>query len=208
MADGIAFHTPDYEGSASVVCKRLALPSFLWPYFNGAYGELLELSNWLAVGDMLPAEVVQSFAAAYDNMGRCHMIGELRCFAAVAAVPAGCLICDGSQFDVTEYTELAAVLGGDVLPDLRGRAAIGAGPGYSVGAAGGEAQHTLTIPEIPEHWHTYTPPTFNVDVEAPGAPDLLAAGIGVQTVTGAAGGGQPHNNMPPYAVVVWAIVAR
>ena len=208
MADGWKFHTPNEEGNAVVICRRLALPSFLWKFFFGAYGELIEEANWLGVGSMTAGDVVQAFAMALDGMDGCFMVGEFRCFVSLAAVAPDCLVCDGSSFDGALYPDLAAVMGGNTLPDMRDRFLIGAGAKIGVGAVGGESQHTLTLPEIPEHWHSYTPPTFNVDVEAPGAPDLLAAGIGVSSPTGVAGGGLPHNNMPPYIGVVWAVVAR
>ena len=66
--------------------------------------------------------------------------GLITPFAGTTA-PTGWLLCDGSTFSATAYPQLAAVLGntygavsGDnyYLPDLRGRAPIGAGTGKSV----------------------------------------------------------------------------
>ena len=76
--------------------------------------------------------------------------------------PSGWLICDGSAVSRTAYANLFAVLGttwgaGDGvttfnLPDLRGRAGIGAGTGTGLSprvlaAKGGEETHSLTVNE-------------------------------------------------------------
>ena len=71
MSDGIGFLTPDFDGSATDLCRRLTLPSYLWPYVNGALGELLNEDNWIEFGDMAPADVVQAFQDAIDNMDAC-----------------------------------------------------------------------------------------------------------------------------------------
>jgi len=71
MTDGIGFLTPDLDGSATDVCRRLTLPSFLWPYVNGALGELLVEDNWTEWGNMTPDEVVQIFQSAIDDMDAC-----------------------------------------------------------------------------------------------------------------------------------------
>jgi hypothetical protein len=63
---------------------------------------------------------------------------------AVGAIPAGWLLCDGTNG----------------TPDLRGRFVLGAGGAFGVGSAGGQASvnwsvdgHALTISEIPSHNH-------------------------------------------------------
>lgn len=69
---------------------------------------------------------------------------------------------------------------GGTWEQLKDRFLLGAGDTYSAGSTAGEAAHTLTVDEIPTHTHTYrytNPPTSNT------------------------GGGQAHNNMPPYLVV-------
>ncbi len=68
MSDGIGWHTPDNDGSSPVICRRIALPLFLWPHFNGAYGELMNPDNWTKIGGMTPDDVVSAFIDAYDNL--------------------------------------------------------------------------------------------------------------------------------------------
>jgi len=70
-SDGVGFHTPDYDASAPVVCKQIALPSYLWTYFYGALGELTNELNWVEVGDMPIDDVVQEFLEARLSMVDC-----------------------------------------------------------------------------------------------------------------------------------------
>ena len=72
------------------------------------------------------------------------------------------------------------------------------------GERGGEPRHKLTIDEIPPHYHnckTYS--GNNVDGKQWSFKSInnsSEGGIGADNV----GGGQPHNNMPPYlAVFMW-----
>ena len=74
-----------------------------------------------------------------------------------------------------------------------------AGDTYTAGDTGGEATHTLTVEEMPSHTHTYSIATTTGND---------AGGDGVQyyrthstATSGSTGGGQAHNNMPPYLVV-------
>ncbi|MCR6633146.1 MAG: tail fiber protein [Magnetospirillum sp.] len=124
--------------------------------------------------------------------------GEIRLFGGASA-PSGWLFCDGSAVNRTAYAALFAVIGtafgsGDGtatfnLPDLRGRAPIGAGQGAgltsrTLGGTVGEEKHTLTIAEIPAHNHSANSysieqgePRRCVDLvtRIPGLPTLPAA---------------------------------
>lgn len=90
---------------------------------------------------------------------------------------------------------------------------LASGDIYSVGSTGGEATHTLTVNEIPSHSHTYKRHAFNSSDSDPETGENIY-GVNNKTLdahegtTGSSGGGQPHNNMPPYlAVFVWKRVA-
>lgn len=135
-------------------------------------------------------------------------------------IPANHLACDGTSYNKTQYETLYAVLGtrfgGDSttfkVPDLRGRMPIGSGNDWGVGEFGGAEEHTLTINEIPSHDH---PPALGTNYYHTGiarANPGAGAGsfdFGAATAnTGLTGGGAAHNNMPPYLVISFIIVAR
>jgi hypothetical protein len=89
---------------------------------------------------------------------------------------------------------------------LHGKFILSAGSGYNVNATGGEAEHTLTVDEMPSHQHKQ------------GSVGILNAfGGGIpgnsrdfdsgpytayfEALTSSTGGSKPHNNMPPYFVL-------
>jgi microcystin-dependent protein len=95
-----------------------------------------------------------------------------------------------------------------------GRVLLGAGVSdavFTTGETGGASRHTLTEAEMPEHTHPfineiYPTPVLNETTFAGlrGAPVIAAP----SPVDNRSGGGQPHNNLPPYRVVyIWRRVA-
>ena len=90
---------------------------------------------------------------------------------------------------------------------------LAAGAKHAAGSTGGEESHILTEPEIAPHKHAmaYGPESsasstgFAYGIAA-GSATNSAGGRGYASNLGtfSAGGGQPHNNMPPYlAVYTW-----
>ena len=91
---------------------------------------------------------------------------------------------------------------------IEDRFLLAAGNNYSVGSTGGEAEHKLTVDEMPSHRHTVNNrknATTGGHWNAP--PTTSDSGIvqnSVESIVNYAGGGQSHNNMPPYlAVYMW-----
>ena len=79
---------------------------------------------------------------------------------------------------------------------------LSAGDTYAAGSTGGEATHTLTADEIPSHTHSYVgySNTIAVSMGSSGSVQNSTS----SATSGTAGGGQAHNNMPPYLTVyVW-----
>jgi microcystin-dependent protein len=121
---------------------------------------------------------------------------------------------DGSTYAQADYPELtdkvpAGWLSGSniVLPDLDNIYLAGSGSTGTPGSTVGSNTITLSVSQLPEHTHTYTPPIANIDLEAPGAPDILAAGVGTTTNTGTTGSGDDIDIRPDTLIVVMAIYA-
>jgi len=130
-------------------------------------------------------------------------------------IPQYLLLCDGGTYQREDYPDLYAILPASLIidadtfsvPDMAGLVILGTSLTYPHLSTGGESEHTLTEAELASHAHGYTPPVPNVDLETPGAPDLLAAGVGLTTFTGSAGSDQPHNNLQPYIAMYYCMVA-
>lgn len=153
-----------------------------------------------------------------------------------SVAPFGYLLCDGSSYATASYPALFAAIGytwGGAganfnVPDLRGRATIGAGTGSGLtprilGTSLGEENHTLVVAEIPPgltvsdpgHLHSMNVTGSNgvVAVQQSGPNEGISGGgpgggsfrvhttVSASTGITVGGGGAPHNNMQPVAVV-------
>ena len=88
---------------------------------------------------------------------------------------------------------------------------IGAGGSYALGSTGGEANVTLTVEQIPSHYHALGNANSNFNPSY-GFGYLASVDGGekrqIYNPTANTGGGQAHNNIPPYiAVNIWRRVA-
>lgn len=130
------------------------------------------------------------------------------------AVPTGWLLCDGAPYSRATYAALFGVIdttfgigNGSTtfnVPDLRGRAVMGAGQGSgltnrTLATKLGEETHQLTIPEMPAHTHP-DGQTDNI-VAGAGGSDVPALG----NASGSAGSDTAHNNMQPSLAVNFII---
>ena len=112
----------------------------------------------------------------------------------------------GSVYQSTDSTSPAELFGG-TWEQIKDRFLLAAGDSHAAGSTGGEATHTLTKAELPDHTHTlkYTGQSVTEGVNAirlyQAASNQYNAYSGGQSSDC---GGQAHNNMPPYlAVYTW-----
>jgi len=138
------------------------------------------------------------------------------------------LPCDGSSYLRDDYPLLYEAIDpffhidADTfsVPDLRTRFPFVAdGVDYNLGDTGGEIEHTLLTTEMPEHTHdnaphAHTESTANATVGAAitGVPVPSAfPAVGLTSFESISinpsGQSEPHNNMPPFYALNWAIVA-
>ena len=100
-----------------------------------------------------------------------------------------------TYFSLTDSRNPNTILGFGTWTKIEGKFLLGASSSYAADSTGGEATHTLTVDEMPSHKHGI--------VINPGTG--FSAGITYTSTGGvnnnfvqAAGGGQAHNNLPPY----------
>ena len=94
-------------------------------------------------------------------------------------------------------------------PDLRDRFIVGSGSTYSIGNTGGLDSVTLTIAQMPSHDHNVD--TRNEFASTHGTWDTgsfrqdHASGTFYRPITSDTGGGQAHENRPPYYALAFII---
>ena len=112
----------------------------------------------------------------------------------------------GSIYMSVNSTNPQNLFGGTWV-QIKDRFLLAAGTTYKAGATGGEAAHTLTVDEIPNHQHVLWYPNEGGEQSAAiGYPEAGCKNTWYAEAsrTGGAGGGAAHNNMPPYlSVYVW-----
>lgn len=122
-------------------------------------------------------------------------------------IPSGLTFDDiypvGSIYMSVNATSPSSLFGG-TWEQLEDRFLLGAGTTYTAGDTGGEATHTLTTDEMPSHAHEITTGANSINSSG----SVSQRGFGSGTVgsqgTTSVGGGEAHNNMPPYlAVYIW-----
>ena len=118
----------------------------------------------------------------------------------------------GSIYQSVNTTSPASLFGGD-WERIQGRFLLGTSSSYSVTSTGGEEKHTLTVSEMPRHNHApgegqafiIDPNKYNTSSDfAMMTTSQASYKYANSWGTGHTGGGQSHNNMPPYyAVNIW-----
>ncbi len=153
-------------------------------------------------------------------------IGQIRLLACNFA-PVGHAFCDGRLLPISQYDALFALVGttygGDgvntfALPDLRGRIPVHQGGSFVIGQLAGSEAVTLNVNQLPTHTHPAAASNDSggtAQNSPAGAYWNKWAGSGFSaaaangTLNAAAvsnvGGGQPHDNMPPFLVINFVI---
>lgn len=115
----------------------------------------------------------------------------------------------GSIYMSVNSTNPGTLFGG-TWQRIEGRFLLGASSTYGAGSTGGEASHTLTTNEMPNHVHDASNGVgshFVTDGRESGYGSArLSQGGGAFVLSGlmTTGGGWSHNNMPPYlSVYIW-----
>ncbi len=144
-------------------------------------------------------------------------VGEIVCFADSILRPNH-VWADGGAIDARQWPELAeyAAKAGwwrneamqYIVPDLRGRFLLGADDRHIPNSIGGEENHTLLINEMPDHYHHYPVNSPGTASGIWGPVNTLQQNGDVTSATLSTGNSHPHNNMPPYYVVVPQIRAK
>lgn len=173
-----------------------------------------------------------------------ELLGTIKLFGGVFT-PKNYMTCEGQLLSIAQNQALFSILGTTyggngttnfALPDLRNRVPVGNSFGNSkngdpvaLGEMSGEANHTLTLNEIPPHTHTMMVSAF----DAVNNVAIMSDSIGTQTVPSGRGvmqilgytteapkialnpntvgnnnGGLPHNNMQPYLGLKYIICTQ
>ncbi len=137
---------------------------------------------------------------------------------AAKTAPSGWLICDGRAVSRSTYAALFTAIGtlygsGDGsttfnLPNLNGATIIG-GSSTEVGRKIGEAEHTLSVDELPAHTHRYGFTRGTESTEDSGQLNHVKFGAwysdSFYSDTYQAGNGQAHNNIQPSVYMTYII---
>lgn len=193
-----------FDNWAGSDTRLVSISHNLRRYLLPLLDQMLESSRWETFGNCPVADIMDAVRQLEDDLysGR---VGTI--LATVGDIPDNALPCDGSTYTRSQYPALWDAIApifksGDnfTVPDLGGRFLAG---GANIGETGGESSHTLTIDEIPAHTHSSH---AHLPIEASGEIPTEIPDLAFPFDTGSAGGGEPHNNMPPYIVVSFYII--
>lgn len=144
--------------------------------------------------------------------------------------PKGWAFCNGQFLPINQNQALFALLGtvygGNgqttfALPNLQGRVPIHKGNGFTLGAAGGEQSHTVTMQEMAAHNHFVNAVSTGGTTQIPNSSVMLAGSSGFEfyhpltnpttldpaTITNF-GGSQAHENRQPFLTLNYCIALQ
>jgi microcystin-dependent protein len=151
-------------------------------------------------------------------------LGELRLMSFIFP-PKGWALCNGQVLPINQnqalFSLFGTMYGGNgqttfAVPDLRGRAAMHNGDGFTQGESFGQQAHTVIQSEMPSHTHFVIASNQNGTQANPGFPAAFSDGYGPAntlttlqpaTITNV-GGSQPHENRQPFLVLSWCVALQ
>ena len=157
-------------------------------------------------------------------------LAEIR-LTSFAFAPKGWALCNGQLLPINQNQALFALLGTQyggngtttfALPNLQGRMPMHFSNAHAIGQSGGEEGHALTPAEMPAHVHALrasgkaaassSPNGGVLAAPARGGTPAYAAPTNLVALNPAAvtatGGGQPHENRPPWLAVNFIIALQ
>lgn len=187
----------------------------LWADGNFTVGQSMSVSNLAMMQGGLTVSNTATVASLTANQG--GSMGDAT-FAGSVTVPAGQtneargVIPRGGILMWTQSSVpdgWAVCNGQNGTPDLQGLFVMGASSTYGQGTTGGLERVTLTLDQIPSHSHTYVYPNGK------GEGSILARNdnghiwrYDTTKTTTSAGGGQAHENRPPYYALYYIMRIR
>lgn len=189
---------------STVTCER----DYAYEWQVTTSDKLGSTTQTLTLGRGIPTFFIDTSLSAvgvncFPASAGVFQLGENAFFTAQGAYPVGAIYLSVNDTD-------PATLFGGTWERIGGRFLLGANDTYPAGSTGGEAEHTLTIDEMPKHNHSLdnyntaagnTTPYMTVQAQS-----KVGYGGNVQTLN--TGGGKPHNNLPPYlSVYMWKRVS-
>jgi microcystin-dependent protein len=158
-------------------------------------------------------------------------LGEIR-ITSFNFAPKGWLMCNGQTLAISQYNALFSLIGTFYggngvstfqLPNLQGSAPLhmgnpNYGGAYVMGETGGEINVTLSYNQMPSHNHPISGVSTTAGLEPAAGNAFATSAQNPYAASGGAtmnansltqvGGGQPHNNLPPYLVLNFVIAMQ
>jgi len=190
---------------------------------------LQDTSSWRGASyELSTAEIdrIDEYVSNAENAIMNASLGMIFPYAG-ATIPDYALLCDGTQYNKSDYPDLYDALDAAFIdtaslfsvPDLSDRFVYGVGSN-NVGDTGGSNTHSLTVGQLANHahssnvhTHTYTSPVLGVTPTGGGVPIpsvnaiLPALTVASGVTINSTGSGDAVDHTPPFLTLSYVIVA-